>query len=72
MLLLDLSRTGFDSDQIESVIERFEDPTEGSIARVRLKDGSVRLVSLNELQLAADEDSNIDGNNWWAIPPYLA
>jgi hypothetical protein len=65
MELRDLDGAGFDSAQIEALVENFDDPRDGRIGRVRLKDGSLRLVGMDQLLLAADQDSRDATAVWW-------
>lgn len=70
MLLRDAQGRTFDANQLESVIERYDDAVLGGVARVRLSDGTHRLVRLAELELAAVEET-IDANFFasWPIWP---
>ena len=70
MLLRDVNGAGFDSREIEVTSERFDDPEKGELARVRLSDGTSRLVRASELELAARGDTA--GSSYfgsWPIPP---
>lgn len=64
MQLRDAGGATFDSRDIEATTERFQDSDNGELARVRLSDGTVRVVAVFELELAARED--------WADATFLA
>lgn len=57
MLIRDVDGAMFDSGQVEATTERFEDAQKGQLARVRLRDGTSRLVSISELELARRDDA---------------
>ena len=70
MLLRDVNGTEFDSHEIEATTEHFDDPEKGALARVRLSDGTSRLLTVSELELAARDD--IAGSSYfgsWPMPP---
>ena len=53
MIVRDVQGATFDSRQIELTKEEFDDAELGRIAKVRLMDGTSRLVSASELAAAA-------------------
>ncbi len=71
MLLRDLHGTTFDSRHIEATTEVLHDPEKGELAKVRLSDGTARLVRVSELELAAREDvSNQFFDGTWPLQPW--
>ena len=56
MFLRDTEGSGFDSTEIQTVLDRFDDPRFGAICTVRLSDQTVRTVRLSELRLAEIDD----------------
>ena len=70
MQLRDVNGAEFDSRHIEVTTERFDDPEKGALARVRLSDGTSRLVRVSELELALrDEIFSSSYFGSWPIPP---
>ena len=57
MLLRDTDGGSFDAQDIEALLERYDDPDMGALARLRLGDGSHRLVPVAELERAAMTDT---------------
>jgi hypothetical protein len=53
MLLRDAEGGSFEANDIEGVVDRYRDVEMGELARVRLNDGSHRIVRVAELDLAA-------------------
>jgi hypothetical protein len=57
MLLRDTEGGFFEAHDIEALSERYDDSQMGEVARVRLSDGSHRIVRVVELDLAAMSDT---------------
>ena len=69
MLLRDADGRTFDAKHLESVLERYDDAALGEVARVRLTDGSHRLVRFAELELAA-KDETVDSTFFASWPTW--
>lgn len=57
MLVRDVNGAMFDSREIEATTDRFDDLEKGALAKVRLSDGTSRVVPNSELELAARDDT---------------
>ena len=57
MLLRDTEGGSFNAHDIEALLDRYEDQRLGELARVRLSDGSHRMVRVAELEVAAMNDT---------------
>ena len=70
MIVRDVQGRAFDSGQVELTIEEFDDPELGRLAKVRLVDGTARLVRSSELAAAAiDDTASSTFFQRWPIPP---